>query len=123
MPAPMREWNGPTFQSNCRTPTRLPSPRPACLGGWGGQGLQNFRAGEIPSRRAFVLPAAAGSWQIAPITAISSFPGKRMRAAGGIFGAFLCFGLGLLPAQAERRVALVIGNSAYRSVGELPNAR
>jgi len=33
----------------------------------------------------------------------------------------VCFGLGWSPAQAEKRVALVIGNSAYRHATELPN--
>jgi uncharacterized caspase-like protein len=80
-------------------------------------------AGEIAGRGAWALPAAARSWQIARSRRFSSFSVKWMRAAVAIFGAFLCIGLGPLPAHAEKLVALVIGNSAYRSVGELPNAR
>ena len=37
-----------------------------------------------------------------------------------VFAAFLLCG-GMIPAHAEKRVALVIGNSAYRSVAPLPN--
>jgi uncharacterized caspase-like protein len=44
-----------------------------------------------------------------------------MRFPGVLFGALLLLGLGLAPAQAEKRVALVIGNSAYRNVTRLDN--
>ena len=44
-----------------------------------------------------------------------------MRLPGVLFGALLLLGLGLHPACAEKRVALVVGNSAYRNVGRLDN--
>ena len=44
-----------------------------------------------------------------------------MRLPGVLFGALLLLGLGLQPACAEKRVALVIGNSAYRNVTPLDN--
>src|SRR5258708_2347551 len=44
-----------------------------------------------------------------------------MRFPEVLFGALLLLGLGLAPAQAEQRVALVIGNSAYRNVTRLDN--
>jgi carboxyl-terminal processing protease len=46
-----------------------------------------------------------------------------MRLIAAIVGraVFLCFLLGVMPAFAEKRVALVIGNSAYRHVGPLAN--
>src|SRR5580704_9938410 len=44
-----------------------------------------------------------------------------MRLPGLLFGALLLLGLSLQPACADKRVALVIGNSAYRNVTPLDN--
>jgi uncharacterized caspase-like protein len=44
-----------------------------------------------------------------------------MRLPWVLFEALLLLGLGLPPAHAEKRVALVIGNSAYRNFTRLDN--
>jgi uncharacterized caspase-like protein len=44
-----------------------------------------------------------------------------MRLPGLLFGALLLLGLSLQPACADKRVALVIGNSTYRNVARLDN--
>jgi hypothetical protein len=44
-----------------------------------------------------------------------------------LFAAFLCavalICLGVLPVHAEKRIALVIGNAAYRGTAPLPNPK
>jgi uncharacterized caspase-like protein len=46
-----------------------------------------------------------------------------MRPQVLLLGALLLMGLGLAPAHADKRVALVIGNSAYKNVAALENPR
>jgi hypothetical protein len=46
-----------------------------------------------------------------------------MRFAAAIACAVALLCLGLAPALADKRVALVIGNSSYRNVPSLPNPR
>lgn len=46
-----------------------------------------------------------------------------LRAIAGILGTIVCLQLGAGPAAADKRVALVIGNSAYLNTRALPNPR
>ncbi len=46
-----------------------------------------------------------------------------MRLIAAFVCSLLLISLGIAPSHAEKRIALVIGNSAYRSAAELPNAR
>jgi len=46
-----------------------------------------------------------------------------MRLVAAFACAVMLICLGVLPSRAEKRVALVIGNSAYRNVPALPNTR
>src|ERR1700693_1315624 len=44
-----------------------------------------------------------------------------MRLSAILAGALMVFALGVMPGQAQMRVALVIGNGAYKNVAALPN--
>lgn len=55
--------------------------------------------------------------------AVPRFSGEAMRHVMLAFFAALVVSLLVAPASAQRRVALVIGNSAYREVSALPNRR
>jgi hypothetical protein len=46
-----------------------------------------------------------------------------LRLIAGLFGAIACVHIGAGPAGAEKRVALVIGNSTYLNAGALPNPK
>jgi uncharacterized caspase-like protein len=46
---------------------------------------------------------------------------RLMRFVAMIAGAMAVLGLGVAPSHAEKRVALVIGNGAYKHVAALPN--
>ena len=73
-----------------------------------------------------VLPLISGRGGVDSLTSVTlaqfGGPGMRVaRAAGVIASSILAVQLGLAPAEAEKRVALVIGNGDYQKVGRLAN--
>src|ERR1700687_5250449 len=78
-------------------------------------------AGLGARRLAQTLPTRPRSWHIGR-RVIHRLRGTAMRLAGVLLAALLLVGLGLPPANAEKRLALVIGNDDYRNVTKLRKA-
>jgi uncharacterized caspase-like protein len=71
----------------------------------------------VPSYASRAFPTAQDMLALMPT------PGATMRAIATLAGAVLLLLFGMATSRADGRVALVIGNSAYRSANPLPNPK
>jgi hypothetical protein len=82
---------------------------------------ESFNAADATRTGVGLRPLACGLWYLAPaeVVAVGSRLMRIVRiAAGAVIAALLA----LTPAQAAKRVALVIGNDRYAALPQLRNA-